>query len=506
MIALLVSLLALGPQAAQDQRAPVPEGTVISSVDVSGFDIGRLSPGLREDIRALVGTPLKQERLDALAVRLEDERPRHVAAVRSVLEEGGKARVIFIVGLRGEDTDRDNINLKYVVEQVDIDGAPEDTVSQALRDDVQKLVGRPLDHDEAAQLQQRLERELPKYDVKLRIQRGSERGRTRVVFEVTKKEPPRWLRFEPLRSNLVYHSEHEWGSYFDIGIGDRDIRFTPILAFANSDDLVEEFSGYGLRFETRRLGTQRLGASLEWSSFDPDWRAKTVDALAADPSLPRLYDTRSTITPLLKFAFTPELSMSAGVGITELEPLAAGQSSQMANAAIGALDYKLRWSGEHDTSRTIESQFLVRAGTRSLESDLAYNRYAAQGAFEYERGKHQAVASGMLGRITGTAPLFERFTLGDTRTLRGWDKYDVAPAGGSRLLYASVEYRYSGVGVFLDLGSVWDEQTESRVRASTGLTFLAGPTFASIGFPLNTSNLTAIFSIGIRVQETKLRW
>src|SRR4051812_17418087 len=101
MIALLISLLALGPQPAQDQRAPIPEGTVISAVDVSGFDIARLSPGLRQDIRALVDTPLKQARLDELASRIEEERPRRVAAVRAVMD-GDKARVTFIVAERSD--------------------------------------------------------------------------------------------------------------------------------------------------------------------------------------------------------------------------------------------------------------------------------------------------------------------------------------------------------------------------------------------------------------------
>ena len=102
------------------------------------------------------------------------------------------------------------------------------------------------------------------------------------------------------------------------------IRFTPIVAIDNADDLVEEYSGYGLRFETRKLGTRRLGASLEWSWFDQDWRAATLAALALKPGIPAPYDTRSTITPLLKFAFTPELSIAAGVSISELEPLSAG--------------------------------------------------------------------------------------------------------------------------------------------------------------------------------------
>ena len=33
----------------------------------------------------------------------------------------------------------------------------------------------------------------------------------------------------------------------------------------------------------------------------------------------------------------------------------------------------------------------------------------------------------MAGVLTGTAPLFERFSLGNTTTLRGWNKYDLAP-------------------------------------------------------------------------------
>src|SRR5215468_4025025 len=123
MIALLVSMLAIGPQATPDQRqVVVPEGTIISSVDVSGFDIDRLSPGLRRDIRALVGTPLKQDTLDALASRIEDERPRRVAAARVVPDAGGRARVIFIVGERGQPTEQENVNARYVVERVDVRG------------------------------------------------------------------------------------------------------------------------------------------------------------------------------------------------------------------------------------------------------------------------------------------------------------------------------------------------------------------------------------------------
>ena len=135
-----------------------------------------------------------------------------------------------------------------------------------------------------------MERELPLYEISRRIQRGSEVGRIRLVYEARKAELPQWLRFEPLRSNAIFHSDQGWGSYLDLGIGDRDIRFTPIVAIDNADDLVEEYSGYGLRFETRKFGTRRLGASLEWSRFDQDWRGATLDALALEPEIPRPYE------------------------------------------------------------------------------------------------------------------------------------------------------------------------------------------------------------------------
>ena len=112
----------------------------------------------------------------------------------------------------------------------------------------------------------------------------------------------------------------------------------------------------------------------------------------------------------------------------------------------------------------------------------------------------------MAGRITGDAPLFERFSLGDATRLRGWDEYEITPAGGDRVVYASVEYRYSGIGLFLDVGSAWDAKTERRVRASAGFGLHAGPAFFSVGFPLNTDKVTAIFTIGVRASGAGLRW
>ena len=121
-IGLLITLLAVSPQAATDQKPLVPEGTIIASAQVTGFDIDRLSPGLRQEIRGLAGTPLTQQRLDELAARIEAERPRYVAAVRAVMDADGQVRVFFVMGRQSEPQRDDNVNARYIVEQADITG------------------------------------------------------------------------------------------------------------------------------------------------------------------------------------------------------------------------------------------------------------------------------------------------------------------------------------------------------------------------------------------------
>jgi len=506
-LGLLVTLLATSPQVATDQKLAVPEGTIITSAQVTGFDIDRLSPGLREAIHDLAGTPLKRERLDELAARIEAERPRYVAAVRTVMDPGGEARVYFVVGRQEDANNRDdNVNGRYIVDQADLRGVPDAEQTQGLRDDLQGLVGKRLDSGDADRVQQRMERELPKYDIARHIEKGSEVGHIRLVYEARKKEVPSWLRFEPLRSNVGYHSEQGWGGFWDFNIGERVISFIPMFALAYDEDSVEEYSGVGLRFETRKLGTRRLGASLEWSWFDQDWRSQTLAALPSEPETPRPYGTRTTITPLLKFAFTPDLSIAGGVSIAELSALAPATESQMANAGVASLDFDHQWKENSGATQHVAANFGVRGGSRDLQSDFGYTRYLGQGTYRFDLGNHHVQATGMAGRMTGHAPLFERFALGDTTTLRGWDKYEISPAGGDRMFYSSFEYRYTGVGLFLDVGSVWDANTDRHVRVSTGFGFHAGPAFLTVGFPLNTDNLTAMLSMGLRITGIGPRW
>jgi hypothetical protein len=496
-LALLVLLLSLALVQADAQEADAPEGAIIDSVEMSGFSPYRLSPGLQKEFDSLIGTPLNRERLTQIVTRIEGEQPEMVAAVRSLARPDGKAHVVFLVARISDDTDlSENINARYVVERVDIEG-PSNEVSQQLRDDLQKLVGKRLDTDEAERLKDRLESELPGRDVARRIAKGSEAGRIRVVFEIV-EEP--WIRFAPTRSKVVYHSEQGWSGVLDVPMSKSRSRhrFTAGVAFNDIDELIEEYSGFRLAFESRVIGTEKLGARLEFSRYNQTWEDATLTALASNAGIPELYRNRLTFEPTATFAFNPSVRINGGISITELESLSNSPNSQMANAWLFGISGDRLWRGNNDVRQRAEASYQLRAAVDGLDSDFVYKRHVGTARYQFEQGRSEAIASLSLGYISGSAPLFERFSLGNSTTLRGWDKYDIAPVGGERMFHSSVEYRYWHVAAFFDTGTVWDRGGESKVRYSTGFGVHSDNSFLTVGFPLNADDVGAMFMAGVR--------
>ena len=84
-------------------------------------------------------------------------------------------------------------------------------------------------------------------------------------------------------------------------------------------------------------------------------------------------------------------------------------------------------------------------------------------------------------------------------------QFDITPAGGDRVVLVDRVSLY-GIALFLDIGSVWDANTERHVRVSTGFGFHAGPAFFVVGFPLNTDNLSAVVAMGLHGSRVGIRW
>jgi hypothetical protein len=493
---LLVALVL--PLVAGAQEADAPEGSIIDAVEMSGFSPYDLSPGLQKDMNGLLGVPLSRRAVDDIAARIEAEQPEVIAAYRAISRPDNRARVVFMVARISEDASLvENINARYTVEGVEISGVPEEDVSQALRDALQALVGRRLDHDEAERLEEKIAAELPGHEVRRRISRGTEPGRIRVVFEVTEIEIP-WIRFARSRSKFVYQEDLGWSGVLDIPMGGRDHRFTLGLVLGNDDDLIEEYGGFRLRVESRKLATERLGASLEISRLRQSWDDTTLSALAGDPSIPGPYRTRVTAEPSLTFAVSPGVRLFTGASLSGLDPETASASTLMANAWVAGIGVDRLWDGADDFTHRVEAGYQARFARDGLGSDLVYTRHLVHARYRFEQG-HSAILVGFsAGSTSGEAPLFERFSLGDTSTLRGWNKYDVSPAGGGRMFHQSLEYRYRWAAAFLDVGSVWDRAADRLVRWSTGFGLHGDNVFLTAGFPVNADGARATFLMGVR--------
>ena len=151
-----------------------------------------------------------------------------------------------------------------------------------------------------------------------------------------------------------------------------------------------------------------------------------------------------------------------------------------------------------DVTQRVEASYELRTSAEALESDLSYRRHLGSLRYRYSQRHNTVLANVAFGGITGDAPLFERFTLGDSATLRGWNKFELAPIGGNRVFHQSLEYRFHGAALFLDTGSVWDDGASHKLRASTGFGFHTEHVFLTVAFPLNAPGTDAAFMMGVR--------
>ena len=202
------------------------------------------------------------------------------------------------------------------------------------------------------------------------------------------------------------------------------------------------------------------------------------------------------------------ISGSAKVDFAELQMQSPTLGFQKSNALRGSLSTsyvrvtpadRMDWKWSYDGA----------AGTAAIDSDFIYSRHETKVDLTYTRHSHSILGNFQAGRIGGKAPMHERFSIGNAKTLRGWNKYEINPLGGDRMVYGSVSYRYKIITAFYDVGSVWEAHEESIVRHSVGfrlakercmnLLILPNPACfsATVGFPINGEGASPSFILGM---------
>jgi hypothetical protein len=390
-----------------------------------------------------------------------------------------------------------NVNSRYVVEGVEFPAGKENRLSEGLKDEVTGLVGRHYDPAATEKLAARIRQELRASTVTHRLSKGQTPEHIVLHFEASGRR----IEQQAEISKLAYHSKQGWTADLDFETNHRALRFGMGVR-SDSDRLLERAAGFSLS-AARIIGNNRVRIRFEHERLHQIWNGATRVASGTNPETTDIYRSRHASRPTVSVVIVPGLVYTAGVEFQHIEfqperpdfSLPAART-EAANSVLNTLRLRRSWGPTDSLRNTVEAGYSLRAATKTLDSDFVYARHFADGRYTADAGDNHITLRAGVGTMSGRAPLYERFSVGDSERVRGWNKFDIDPLGGSRVAYGTVEYRYDHFLVFYDVGSVWDRHEARVARHGAGAGFGASGWFIAVAFPLRSNGVQPVFMVG----------
>jgi hypothetical protein len=404
------------------------------------------------------------------------------------------AAILFSVPLAGCDVnDRSdekalqdlNVNAKYTVESVEVSGQKNWHISDPLRAEVNKLIGSKLDYQALDRLAERIKKELHVPAVSVNVGKGTVVDHVVVDFEVPKAHR------QPVELNVakfVYDSKTGWNGE---GAGSTTIHDNKFIfgMISDGDALVERYAGIKAKYERKRLGTDRLRFRFEFDSFHEQWNNTTLAASEGAG----LYRTREAFIPEATLVIAAPLELDFGASFSRFRPEQPGANTESSNAVVSTLRYHQRWGSDEE----LNASYSVRAGVRTFESDADFTRHLGQARYRFKHDRQTVEVGFLAGEINGNAPLWEKFVAGNATVLRGWNKFDLDPLGGSHIVHGSIDYGYRWLQVFYDTGAIWDTPQERSQKQSVGAGLKKDGFQLAVAFPIRSARIEPIFYAGL---------
>ena len=394
--------------------------------------------------------------------------------------------------LVGNRTAETNVNSRYTVESVNVANQHRYFISRSILEDMHHLVGARFNTDSFQSLAERISNELHGYRVVFRLARGADPDHVRVTFVV--EGPTSGLSVEFPKA--LYNSRQGFTAEGDAIITAGANRFL-FGALTNNDDLPERFAGVRARYERLSVGSERVQLSFEFNAYHADSMPASQTAAMADSEVPLLYRSYRNFEPMITIALAGPLTYAAGISFQQFDPQFAAVHTESANAVVNTLRFERRWEDSANYKHRLEAGYNLRAATSFLGADYVYTRHTVHAHYSLKHGRQSADVSFLGGDITGRAPLFERFVLGNSSTLRGWNMYDIDPLGGTKVVHGSVGYGYRIVRVFYDTGAVWDGGTHPKARSSAGVGIKVEGILLAVAFPIRNDRVEPVFIAGM---------
>lgn len=377
----------------------------------------------------------------------------------------------------------ENVNSRYTVESVELLGFSKSKLSRTVRERIDKLVGNKYNTLALSGLVWKIREEVRARHINVRVGRGHKPEHVAVRLEV---EGQRNRSFDVTAPRFGYHSRQGFSGGLDgvINAGDY-VRISG--GYANDADLLlERCQGLHARAEVK-LGQSPVTLRFHFASFNQNWNS-------AVPAGATLYRNREVFEPTATVNLGRGLRWTNGFSV---QRLGAPSVVEAANAFVSNLSYRREIEG----LGSVDASYDMRAATRMLASDYQYNRHTARASFTWAPSKRQEFRTAALaGVLNGTAPLFDRYVAGNSTTLRGYNKFDLAPAGVQKLIHVSADYRYRLVQFFYDAGHIQPVAATRRIAGvlhSVGAGLRKDNMQLAVAFPLRGARMEPVFLVGV---------
>jgi surface antigen Omp85-like protein len=397
-----------------------------------------------------------------------------------------------------------NVNSRYTIESISFVDQHPYKLSHSALEEMHRLIGAKLNTEALNNLVGRIRSELRAHEVTFKLARGGNEQSIKVLLNVDKGESS----FDLSIPRFVYNSEQGL-----TGIGEATgtvgaNRFT-FQVLRDNDTLVEGFAGLRASYQRMSLGSDRVQLGFDFEDYHEQYASATSLALNSSASASSslgagAYRSRMNFEPSATFVLAKPLTLTVGLSFEELQPESSAARSESANAVINTLRYHQSWEDSDATIQELDAGYSLRAATNLLSSDLGYTRHAANLRYSRTHNHQSLEVTLVAGLIYGHAPLFERFVLGNSTMLRGWNRFDLDPLGGNRLAYGSVTYGYHIMRVFYDAGSVWDQGKSPELKQSVGIGVSSGfglvqrgAFLLALAFPLRGGHVDPVLIAGM---------
>ena len=394
----------------------------------------------------------------------------------------------------------DNVNSRYTVERVDLTGYQSKNISRSIRQRLNGMIGRNLDSTALNRIAARIRDELRVEEVHIRIGKGTQPQQVAVQLEI--EHHHKAVDFNVSRLGFVSRE----GVTAAAGINAEFSGNRASMAYlTDADQFIERASGFQGGFEHKHLTRDsRVGLRVNYGALNELWHPDSVSAFSSNPSAIR-YGFRQFVEPELMVALTPELQLTVGASVEHLENIEnPGSPRNLAsNAITSGLRYRSRLEGSEAVTQDLDAVYSIRLATRALGSDFVYTRHTASVTYALHHLRQTVRFKWQGGIVNGNAPIYDRFALGNSSTLRGWNKYSLAPLGASRIVHGSVEYRYRMLEAFYDVGAIGDNTPVAKTVKSTGTKHSIGVGIRkdalqlAVAFPLKNGRIDPVFLAGV---------